>query len=51
MKVYCINKNCPFKSCKKHIKRCRAKTRKIWVANSDGVCKKYIRWLIDSIIV
>ena len=47
-KVYCINNECPFKSCKKHIKHCRAKKSKVWVANYDGVCRDYISWLLDK---
>ena len=47
MKTYCINNNCPFISCNKHLKRCRANKRKICVANFDGVCREYISWLVD----
>lgn len=50
MKTYCINGNCPFKSCKKHLKHCRSKKRKVWVANYDGVCRKYISWLVDEAV-
>ena len=50
MKTYCINGNCPFKSCKKHLKHCRSKKRKVWVANYDGVCRKYISWLVNEVI-
>ena len=48
MKTYCINKECPFKSCEKHLKHCRAKKRKVLVANYDGVCRDYISWLLDK---
>ncbi len=48
MKTYCINKECPFKSCEKHLKHCRAKKRKVLVANYDGVCREYISWLLDK---
>lgn len=47
-KVYCINGDCPFKSCKKHLAHCRAKKRKVWVASYDGVCKKYISYLVNK---
>lgn len=49
MKTYCINGSCPFKSCKKHLKHCRAKKRKVYMANFDGVCRKYIGHLIDEV--
>ena len=48
MKTYCINNGCPFTSCEKHLKKCRAKKRKVSVANFDGVCKKYLRWLLKT---
>lgn len=47
-KVYCINNNCPFKSCDKHLKRCRSKKRKVCVANYDSVCREYISWLLNN---
>ena len=46
MKTYCINKECPFKSCEKHLKHCRAKKRKVLVANYDGVCREYIGYIV-----
>ena len=51
MKTYCINNNCPFTSCKKHLKHCRAKKRKIKIANYDGVCRRYISWLVDTMTI
>lgn len=48
-KVYCINNECPFKSCKRHLTHCRAKKRKVWVANYDGICSKYIGWLVKKV--
>ena len=48
-KVYCINNECPFKSCNRHLTHCRAKKRKVWVANYDGVCSKYIGWLVKKV--
>lgn len=48
MKTYCINYNCPFKSCGKHLKHCRAKKGKISVANYDGTCREYIAWLVGE---
>lgn len=50
MKTYCINGNCPFKSCKKHLKHCRSKKRKILVDSYDSVCRDYISWLVKEIL-
>ena len=47
-KVYCINNNCPFKSCEKHLIHCRAKKRRIWVADYVGVCRIYIGWIVKK---
>ena len=50
MKIYCVNKKCPFSSCKIHLQHCRNKKREIWVANYDSVCKKYITCLVKEIL-
>jgi hypothetical protein len=45
--TYCINEQCPFKKCERHLSKV-AKTQKqyVSVANFDGICRKYIGYLV-----
>ena len=45
-KTYCLNVDCPFKDCDKHI--CHCQNEIALVANFDGVCKKYISYLLNE---
>ena len=48
-KVYCINAQCPFKDCEshlQHLKHCNATQNDVKVSNLDGVCRRYISWLV-----
>ena len=45
-KTYCLNVDCPFKYCNKHIYYCQNETA--LVANFDAVCKKYISYLLKE---
>lgn len=50
-KRYCVNAGCPFKECEHHLvnlKNTGCKRRSVKVANMDGVCRKYIGWLVDK---
>ena len=51
-KTYCVNNNCPFKKCDKHLwqlKKVKDKSGYVKVANFDGVCKDYLSYLLDEI--
>lgn len=45
--TYCINAECPFKDCERHLRR--AKSRFVSVANYDGVCRRYIGHLLNEL--
>lgn len=46
--AYCINKDCPYKDCDRHISHLEGKTGTYTFANLDGVCKRYIRYLMGG---
>ena len=50
--TYCINRDCPFKDCERHLNKIRAEgrtgTEYISVASFDGVCRRYISHLVDE---
>lgn len=46
-KTYCINNDCPFKDCDKHLSQSKIKKGIIKVANFDGVCKRYLSYLLE----
>lgn len=49
-KTYCVNSNCPFTDCEKHLSNVKSETNDhVYIANVDGVCRKYISYLIDNI--
>ena len=51
-KTYCVNGNCPFKECDKHLqqlKNAKDKSKYIKVASLDSVCKDYLHYLLDEI--
>ena len=49
-KTYCVNSNCPFTDCDKHLTKVKEEDSKhVYIANVDGVCRKYISYLIDNI--
>ena len=45
--TYCINSECPFRDCEKHLSKSRSKG-KVYVANFDGICKRYITWMLTE---
>ena len=45
--TYCINTDCPFEDCPRHLNRAKQKHGKIKAANYDGVCKRYIIYLAE----
>ena len=50
-KTYCINANCPFKECDKHLCRLKKDNQKdkyVKVVALDSVCRDYIGYLIDN---
>ena len=51
-KTYCVNADCPFKECDKHLqqlKKVQDKSKYIKVASLDSVCKDYLHYLLDEI--
>ena len=48
--TYCINSGCPFKDCKNHVKHAPKNQKYITVSNMDGVCRKYLSYLLDEVI-
>ena len=51
-KIYCVNADCPFKQCDKHLrqlKKIKDKSQYVKVANLDSVCEDYLHYLLDEI--
>lgn len=51
-KTYCVNADCPFKKCDKHLqqlKKAKDRSEYVKVASLDGVCKDYLHYLLDLI--
>ena len=51
-KTYCVNGNCPFKKCDKHLqqlKKAKDKSEYVKVASLDGVCRDYLYHLLNLI--
>ena len=46
--TYCINFKCPFRDCEKHLSKSRNKG-KVYVANFDGICKRYIAYMLKEV--
>ena len=48
--VYCSNGSCPFEDCKSHLKHLagREPEGKVRIAGLDGVCRRYIGWLVEE---
>lgn len=46
-KTYCINKDCPFKDCDKHLSQLKIKEGMVNVANFDGVCDRYLFYILE----
>lgn len=47
--TYCINSECPFKDCKNHVKHVHKNQKYVMVSNMDGVCRKYLSYLLDEV--
>ena len=51
-KTYCVNSDCPFRKCDKHLwqlKKAKDKSGYVKVASLDSVCKDYLQYLLDLI--
>ena len=51
-KTYCVNADCPFKQCGKHLrqlKKIKDKSQYVKVANLDSVCEDYLHYLLEEI--
>lgn len=52
-KTYCINLDCPFKECDKHLcqlKNIQCEDKYVKIAALDSVCRDYIGYLVDEIM-
>lgn len=49
--VYCSNGNCPFEDCEGHLKHLagREPEGEVRIAGLDGVCRRYIGWLVEEV--
>ena len=47
--TYCVNSDCPFKNCERHLSKNIKGKGYVSVANFDGVCRRYISYLADEI--
>ena len=48
-KAYCINMNCPFHDCEKHMKQLEGKGGYYTFAGFDAICRRYISWLVSEV--
>ena len=48
-RTYCINTECPFKDCDRHLSKIQSGTGYVSIANFDGVCERYIGYLVDEL--
>ena len=46
--TYCMNMDCPFKDCDRHL--CRAQNKMVSIAALDGTCRRYIAYLVDEVM-
>ena len=46
--TYCINRDCPFKDCERHLDNVKDCSGYIRVAALDGVCTRYIGHLVEE---
>ena len=46
--TYCANSECPFKDCMRHITKATGMFN-VSVASLDGTCRRYIRWLVETV--
>lgn len=46
--TYCINSECPFRDCEKHLSKSRSKG-KVYVANYYSTCRRYITWVLKEV--
>lgn len=46
--TYCINNECPFKDCERHLDRVKGCDGYISVAALDGVCRRYLSHLVEE---
>ena len=47
--TYCINAKCPYTDCERHVSQLAGERGTFSFANFDGVCRKYICYIVDSI--
>ncbi len=45
--TYCINANCPFKDCERHLCQLKEENGLVSIAALDGVCRRYISYLVE----
>ena len=50
--TYCINVNCPFKNCERHLhqlEKYKNTQMQVSVANFDGTCREYLNYLLEEV--
>ena len=45
--TYCVNAECPFKDCERHSCHIDKKWQFVSLAAFDGVCRRYIDYLVE----
>ena len=46
--TYCMNKDCPFKDCERHLTNAPL-NMPVSMAWIDGTCRRYIGWVYDEL--
>lgn len=47
--TYCVNSDCPFKYCERHMANIQVKSGEYSFADFDSVCERYIRYLVSEV--
>jgi hypothetical protein len=48
--TYCINAQCPFKDCDRHLSRLElSKEKFVDLANFDSICERYLTYLLEVV--
>lgn len=48
--AYCINPDCPFDDCDRHIKQLEGKEGIYTFAGFDAICRRYIAWRVSEVM-
>lgn len=49
--TYCVNRECPFEDCEKHLWNVKTvrEMYEVYVADFDKTCRRYISWLAEEV--